>query len=190
MSEESRLGREAIETGYALKQLVQAGVRVFFYLEDRQRTLDTPTDKIMLALTTFAENWNGPRRATLLEGVFGYDNVDMLAPDGVAPTSSDKSTKRKRVSSPASSGYARAALASRASPNASTESTPIATRAAAAPAGVGTVVGSCSPLSRPLPGRGHVERHAETRLVGQKETAGASRGGLDPPLVTGAPHRV
>src|SRR5262245_51403637 len=35
MSEESRLGREAIETAYALKQLVTAGVRVFFYLEDR-----------------------------------------------------------------------------------------------------------------------------------------------------------
>ena len=32
MSEESRLGREAIETAYALKQLVQAGVRVFFLL--------------------------------------------------------------------------------------------------------------------------------------------------------------
>jgi DNA invertase Pin-like site-specific DNA recombinase len=34
MSEESRLGREAIETAYALKQLIQAGVRVFFYLEE------------------------------------------------------------------------------------------------------------------------------------------------------------
>ena len=54
MSEESRLGREAIETAYALKQLVQAGVRVFFYLEDRERTLDSPTDKIMLSLTAFA----------------------------------------------------------------------------------------------------------------------------------------
>jgi site-specific DNA recombinase len=43
MSEESRLGREAIETAYALKQLIQAGVRVFFYLEDRERTLDSPT---------------------------------------------------------------------------------------------------------------------------------------------------
>ena len=42
MSEESRLGREAIETAYALKQLVQAGVRVFFYMEDRERTLDSP----------------------------------------------------------------------------------------------------------------------------------------------------
>jgi len=55
MSEESRLGREAIETAYALKQLVQAGVRVFFYLEDRERTLDSPTDKIMLSLTACAD---------------------------------------------------------------------------------------------------------------------------------------
>lgn len=43
MSEESRLGREAIETAYALKQLVTGGVRVFFYLENRERTLDSPT---------------------------------------------------------------------------------------------------------------------------------------------------
>jgi DNA invertase Pin-like site-specific DNA recombinase len=55
MSEESPLGREAIETASALKQLVTAGVRVFFYLEDRERTLDTPTDKIILSLTAFAD---------------------------------------------------------------------------------------------------------------------------------------
>jgi DNA invertase Pin-like site-specific DNA recombinase len=42
MSEESRLGREAIETAYALKQHVAAGVRVFFNLEDHERTLDSP----------------------------------------------------------------------------------------------------------------------------------------------------
>src|SRR5687767_15849620 len=39
MSEESRLGRESIETSYALKQIIDAGVRLFFYLEDRERTL-------------------------------------------------------------------------------------------------------------------------------------------------------
>jgi site-specific DNA recombinase len=55
MSEEYRLGREAIETAYALKRLVTAGVRVFFYLEDRERTLDSPTDKVMLSLTAFAD---------------------------------------------------------------------------------------------------------------------------------------
>ena len=32
-----------------------AGVRVFFYLEDREGTLDSPTDKIMLSLTAFAD---------------------------------------------------------------------------------------------------------------------------------------
>jgi DNA invertase Pin-like site-specific DNA recombinase len=55
MSEESRLGREAIETAYALKQIITSGVRVFFYLEDRERTLDSPTDKILLSLTAYAD---------------------------------------------------------------------------------------------------------------------------------------
>jgi DNA invertase Pin-like site-specific DNA recombinase len=55
MSEESRLGREAIETAYALKQLVTAGVRVFFYLEDRERTLNSPIEKAMLSLQTMGD---------------------------------------------------------------------------------------------------------------------------------------
>jgi DNA invertase Pin-like site-specific DNA recombinase len=97
MSEESRLGREAIETAYALKQLVQAGVRVFFYLEDRERTLDSPTDKIMLSLTAFADELEREKarqrtydamqrkaRAGHVTGgrVFGYDNVEIAGPDG------------------------------------------------------------------------------------------------------------
>jgi site-specific DNA recombinase len=97
MSEESRLGREAIETAYALKQLVQAGVRVFFYLEDRERTLDSPTDKIMLSLTAFADELEREKarqrtydamqrkaRAGHVTGgrLFGYDNVDVVGADG------------------------------------------------------------------------------------------------------------
>ena len=39
MSEESRLGREMIETSYALRQIVTAGVRVFYYLDDRDARL-------------------------------------------------------------------------------------------------------------------------------------------------------
>jgi len=39
----------------ALKQIMRAGARVFFHLDDRQRTLDSPTDKIMLSLTAFAD---------------------------------------------------------------------------------------------------------------------------------------
>jgi len=54
MSEESRLGREQIETAYALKKITDAGVRVFFYLEDRERTLNGALDKVMLSLTNFA----------------------------------------------------------------------------------------------------------------------------------------
>lgn len=92
MSEESRLGREAIETAYALKQIVAAGVRVFFYLEDRERTLDSPTDKIMLSLTSFADELEREKarqrtydamvrkaRAGHVTGgrVFGYDNLRM-----------------------------------------------------------------------------------------------------------------
>ena len=90
MSEEARLGREQIETVYALKQLVTAGVRVFFYLEDRERTLDSPTEKIMLSLTAFADELEREKarqrtydamvqkaRAGQVTGgrVFGYDNV-------------------------------------------------------------------------------------------------------------------
>ncbi len=90
MSEESRLGREAIETAYALKQLITAGVRVFFYLEDRERTLDGPMDKVMLSLTTFADELEREKarqrtydamvrkaKAGHVTGgrVFGYDNV-------------------------------------------------------------------------------------------------------------------
>jgi site-specific DNA recombinase len=97
MSEESRLGREAIETAYALKQLVTAGVRVFFYLEDRERTLDSPTDKILLSLTAFADELEREKarqrvtdamtrkaRAGHVTGgrVFGYDNVDVVDAGG------------------------------------------------------------------------------------------------------------
>jgi len=54
MSEESRLGREQIETSYALKKITEAGVRVFFYLEDKERKLDTATDKLLFSVANFA----------------------------------------------------------------------------------------------------------------------------------------
>jgi DNA invertase Pin-like site-specific DNA recombinase len=93
MSEESRLGREAIETAYALKQLVQADVQVWFYLDDRQRTLDSPMEKAMLSLQTMADEMERDKarqrtydamqrkaRAGQVTGgrLFGYRNVDVL----------------------------------------------------------------------------------------------------------------
>ena len=95
MSEESRLGREAIETSYALKQILDAGVRVFYYLEDRERTLDSATDKVLLAVTSFASELERERaqqrthdallrkaRAGQVTGgrVYGYTNVEVSAP--------------------------------------------------------------------------------------------------------------
>src|SRR5262245_56208386 len=55
MSEDSRLGREAIETAFVLKQIITAGVRVFFYLDDRERTLDSPVEKVMLSIQAMAD---------------------------------------------------------------------------------------------------------------------------------------
>jgi DNA invertase Pin-like site-specific DNA recombinase len=92
MAEESRLGREAIETAYALKQLLSAGVRVWFYLEGRERTLDGPTDKLLMSVAAFADELERERarqrtydamqrkaKAGHVTGgrVFGYDNVDV-----------------------------------------------------------------------------------------------------------------
>ena len=100
MMEESRLGREQIETAYVLKCITDAGVGVFFYANDQERRLDSALDKVMLSLTNFAagmEREKASRRTHeamvrkaktdhVLGGkVFGYDNVDVLdelGPDG------------------------------------------------------------------------------------------------------------
>ncbi|MFN2444488.1 MAG: recombinase family protein [Vicinamibacterales bacterium] len=97
MSEESRLGREAIETAYALKQIVMAGVRVFFYLADQERTLESPTDKLLMSVTAFADELEREKtrqrvydamspkaKAGHVTGgrVFGYENVEVTGPDG------------------------------------------------------------------------------------------------------------
>jgi len=94
MSEESRLGRVAIETAWVLKRITDAGVRVFFYLDDRERTLNSPTDKVMLSLTAFAAEMERDRarvrthdtlmrkaKAGAVTGgvVFGYVNRPVLA---------------------------------------------------------------------------------------------------------------
>jgi site-specific DNA recombinase len=97
MSEESRLGRESIEVAYALKTFAQAGVRVFLYLEDRERTLDSPTEKLLMNVAAFADELERERarqrtydamsrkaRALHVTGgrVYGYDNVEVAGADG------------------------------------------------------------------------------------------------------------
>jgi len=117
MSEESRLGRESIETGWALKQIMDAGVRVF-YLEDRERTLDNAMDKVLLSLATFASEMEREKarqrtydamirkaRAGHVAGgcVFGYDNVEVLCPTPGA----DGKRRRQHVLSPGQPGAGR-----------------------------------------------------------------------------------
>ena len=51
----ARVGRELIETAYVLKQLVKAGVRVFFYLTNTERTLNSATEKALLAVQAMAD---------------------------------------------------------------------------------------------------------------------------------------
>jgi site-specific DNA recombinase len=95
MSEESRLGREQIETAYVLKQITDAGVRVFFYLEDRERTLDSALEKMMMSLQNYGSEMEREkarqrtydamtRKAKaghVASGkVYGYDNVEVLSP--------------------------------------------------------------------------------------------------------------
>lgn len=97
MSEESRLGRESIETSYALKQIMDAEIRVFFYLEDRERTLDNAMDKVMLSLANFSSEMEREKasqrtydamlrkaKAGHVTGgkVFGYDNHEVLSAEG------------------------------------------------------------------------------------------------------------
>src|SRR5262249_34039158 len=86
---------------YVLKQITDAGVRVFFYLEDRERTLDSATDKMMMALQNFGSEierekarqrtydamTRKAKAGHVASGkVYGYDNVEVLSsvagPDG------------------------------------------------------------------------------------------------------------
>jgi site-specific DNA recombinase len=106
MSEESRLGREQIETAYVIKQILDARVRLFYYLDDRERTLDSATEKVLLSLSGFAsemERERGQQRThdallRLARGgyvtggkVYGYDNV-RVSTLGTAPSAGSSRT--------------------------------------------------------------------------------------------------
>ena len=87
MSEESRLGREAIETAYALKQLVTSGVRVFFYFEDRERTLDSPPTRSCCPSRRSRTNSSARRRdSARAMGIFNMsDDIPLECPTCTSP---------------------------------------------------------------------------------------------------------
>jgi site-specific DNA recombinase len=95
--ETSRLGREQIETSFSLKKLVTSGVRVFTYLDDQEKTLNSPTDKVLNSLSAFADELEREKaRARVSDAmtrkalaghvtggrVFGYDNRVVELPLG------------------------------------------------------------------------------------------------------------
>ena len=97
VSELSRLGREQLETGYAVKQLSQAGVSIHSYLEGRELALGSATDVFVMNAINYAatvEREKAAQRAVdkakqlALAGhvtggrVFGYDNVDVVDAGG------------------------------------------------------------------------------------------------------------
>ena len=90
VSELSRLGRELLETGYAVKQLSEAGVKIYSYLERREISVTSATDKFLMNAVNFAAEVErekarqraedtsfGRARKGLATGgkTYGYDNV-------------------------------------------------------------------------------------------------------------------
>jgi len=54
IAEPSRLGREQVETAYVLKQITDAGVEVWGYLDGRPLAMGTSTEKIMFSIQAMA----------------------------------------------------------------------------------------------------------------------------------------
>ena len=92
-----RLGRDSVATPYAIAQLLDAGVRIYAYADDREITLQSSTDTFMLQVQAFVASmerekarqrtYSAMRRkaeAGHVTGgrVFGYRNVTVTLPDG------------------------------------------------------------------------------------------------------------
>ena len=97
MSEESRLGRDRIKTEYHLQDIVEAGVRVFYYLSDHEARMDDATSSFMQSVKLYAAQVErekaqqraydamvGKAKAGYVTGgcVFGYDNHVIAGSDG------------------------------------------------------------------------------------------------------------
>lgn len=177
MSEESRLGREAIETAYALKQIITAGVRVFFYLENRERTLESATDKLLMSVTAFADELEREKaRQRVTDAMvrkakaghvcggrtFDYDNVDVPGPSGdrafvVYQINPDEAAVVRRIFALAAMGEGFKAITKRSERRARDR----ATAGARPHARVGAVDRPRDPAARDLPRPSHVEQDAQ-----------------------------
>jgi site-specific DNA recombinase len=92
--DESRLGRESVETAHILKQFSLAGIRVFAYREDREILIETLLDKMRFAFSGLMDEGERDRAqkrtydAMLKKAslghvcggrCYGYDNVEIVS---------------------------------------------------------------------------------------------------------------
>jgi site-specific DNA recombinase len=97
MSDLDRLGRDGVETPYAVKELNMAGVQVFVYLEDKEIRLDSPIATLITQVQAFGASierekarqrgWDSAVQRASAGHVtggacFGYRNVEIVGPDG------------------------------------------------------------------------------------------------------------
>ena len=90
VSELSRLGREQLETGFAVKKISEAGIKIYSYLERREISVTSATDKFIMNAVNFAAEVEREKarqraedtsfakaRAGLVTGgrTYGYDNT-------------------------------------------------------------------------------------------------------------------
>jgi site-specific DNA recombinase len=90
ISEKSRLGREATETGYVVKKILRAGVRIFSYLDQREISFESPIDKLVENVLSIADELEREKARTRTKDAltrkaeaghvpggqtFGYSNV-------------------------------------------------------------------------------------------------------------------
>ncbi len=109
MSEHSRLGRDMRNTTGAFGEIIEAGVRVFFYLTDEELRLDTDEQEIMLSLRGYGST--GERSKAVARArdkalalaqagrnsggrCYGYDNVWRF-PDGTEQPGGSEEFKTK-----------------------------------------------------------------------------------------------
>jgi len=98
MSESSRLGRHMTRNAAFMVSILESGVRVWYYLTGEKEKADTPEQKIVLTLRSYASEVErlkaGQRSRDALERrakaghnaggvVFGYDNVRVESAPGV-----------------------------------------------------------------------------------------------------------
>src|SRR5713101_8120772 len=93
MSDGDRLGREQIETAFVLKRIAESGVRIFYFLEDREARLDDAAGKFFEGARHFAADMEREKarqrtRAAMERkacagyvtggSAFGYDNIEIV----------------------------------------------------------------------------------------------------------------